>query len=91
MIRNGSYPGKENPAMTITDHLRALERIEYAESQMPFCVCGRPMTPAGRPDGIWLECTSRTERSSSRIGRILSTLSDTGHSSRLIIEADAAA
>jgi hypothetical protein len=77
--------------MTITDNLNALKRIEYAESQMPFCICGRPMTPAGRPDGIWLECTSRTEPSGSRIGRILSTLSDTGHSRRLIIEADAAA
>lgn len=77
--------------MTITDHVNALERIEYAESQMPFCVCGRPMTPAGRPDGIWLECTSLSEPNGSRIGRFLSTLSDGGHSSRLIIEADAAA
>ena len=77
--------------MTITDNVNALERIEYAESQMPFCVCGRPMTPAGRPDGIWLECTSRSEPSGSRIERFLSTLSDRGHSSRLIIEADAAA
>ena len=76
--------------MNIVDNVNALERIEYAEHQMPFCVCGRPMTPAGRPDGIWLECTSRTEPSGSRIGRILSSLWDTGHSSRLIIEAAAA-
>ena len=77
--------------MTPTENLNALKRIEYAESQMPFCVCGRPMTPVGRPDGIWLECTSRTEPSRSPIVRVLSTLSGTAHSRRLIIEADAAA
>jgi hypothetical protein len=49
------------------------------------------MTPVGREDGIWLECLSRTEPTGSPIGRLLSTLSNTGHSRRLIIEADAAA
>ena len=77
--------------MTSTENVSVLERIEYAERLMPFCVCGQPMTPAGKPDGIWLECTSRTQPSDSAFERILSTLSGPAHSRRLIIEAEAAA
>jgi hypothetical protein len=77
--------------MTPTENRNALERIEYAERLMPFCVCGQPMTPAGRPDGIWLECTSRTDESDNPIVRMLSTISGPLHSRRWIIEADAAA
>jgi hypothetical protein len=91
MIRNGSYPGKENLAMTIIENRNAMKRIEHAEREMPFCECGQPMTPVGREDGIWLECVSRTEPAGSPLRRLLSTLSTTGHSRRLIIEAETAA
>jgi hypothetical protein len=91
MIRNGSYLSKENLAMTITDTTNAIERIEFAEREMPFCDCGQPMTPVGREDGIWLECISRTQPTGSPLGRLISTLSNTGHGRRLIIEADIAA
>jgi hypothetical protein len=69
----------------------ALERIEQAERDMPFCVCGRHIVVAARADGIWLECASLAEPNGSPLGRILAAIASSGHSSRLIVEADAAA
>lgn len=37
---------------------RALELLEQAEREIPFCACGRPTMPVGRPGGVWLECSS---------------------------------
>ena len=74
------------------DNWKALDRIEQAERETPFCICGQPMSPAARPDGIWLECSSLRAPDSSRIGRLLSTLAPGGHTRQLIVElvADAA-
>ncbi len=37
---------------------RALDRIEQATQQQPYCICGQPTTPVAQPDGLWLECTT---------------------------------
>jgi hypothetical protein len=78
--------------MTMIDNWSVLDRVEHAERQTPFCACGQPMSPAARPDGIWLECVSLRAPDGSRIGRFLSALAAPGHTSRLIVEqvADAA-
>jgi hypothetical protein len=74
------------------DNWNALDRIEHAEREMPFCRCGQPMVPAGRADGIWLECSSLGDEDCSTIGRLMSALGLVGHDRRLIVEeyADAA-
>jgi hypothetical protein len=69
----------------------ALDRIEQAERDMPFCTCGRPIVAAARADGIWLECTSFEEPSGSPLERLISAVTSPGHIRRLFIEADAAA
>jgi hypothetical protein len=74
------------------DNWNALDRIEHAERETPFCACGEPMVPAGRTDGIWLECASVREPDGSRLRRLMSVLTLPGHTRRLIVElyADAA-
>ena len=74
------------------DNWNALDRIEHAEHETPFCVCGKPTSATARPDGIWLECLSLRTPDASRVGRLLSTLATGGHTRQLIVEtvADAA-
>lgn len=74
------------------DNWRALDRIEQAERETPFCICGQPTSATARPDGIWLECVSLRAPARSRIGRLLSALAPGGHARQLIVElvADAA-
>jgi hypothetical protein len=74
------------------DNWSALDRIEQAERETPFCICGQPTSVAARPDGIWLECMSLRAPAGSRIGRLLSVLTPGGHTRQLIVElvADAA-
>jgi hypothetical protein len=43
------------------DNAHALERIEQAERDTPFCWCGAQTVPVGRPDGVWLACASRSQ------------------------------
>jgi hypothetical protein len=74
------------------DNWNALDRIEHAERETPFCICGQPMVPAARNDGIWLECCSLPQIDRGLVRRFVSTLITTGHIRRLIVEpfADAA-
>jgi len=68
------------------DNWSALERIEHAERETPFCLCGQPTSAAARPDGIWLECVSLRAPDTSRTGRLLSALAAGGHTRRPIVE-----
>jgi hypothetical protein len=90
MIRNGSYPSKKVSIMIDNDN--AIDRIEWAERETPNCGdCGEPMVPVARPDGIWLECSSLSATDAGRISRLLSALTASAHSRRLVVEqADAA-
>ena len=40
------------------DNAAALERIERAEHDTPFCWCGAPTVPVDSGRAIWLRCTS---------------------------------
>ncbi|HEY8868207.1 MAG TPA: hypothetical protein VIM30_02310 [Candidatus Limnocylindrales bacterium] len=73
--------------MTI-DNARALDLIEQAERQTPFCRCGQPTVPVGRADGVWLECRSLDRPA---IGRILATLAAPAHFRSPIVEFDSLA
>jgi len=74
------------------DNWSALDRMEYAERETPFCICGQPMSLVARPDGIWLECASLPEPDGGRIARLLAAFAAGGHTRQLVVElaADAA-
>jgi hypothetical protein len=37
---------------------RAVELIETAERDTPYCICGALTSAVGEPGGVWLECTA---------------------------------
>ena len=64
----------------------AIERIERAERETPFCACGQPMVPVAHEGGIWLECTALECRSGNAFVRLLSAIVSGGHDRQLIVE-----
>lgn len=68
------------------DNWNVLDRIEHAERETPFCICGQPMVPAARNNGLWLECSTLTPSGSGLVGRWKSALATSGHYRRLIVE-----
>jgi hypothetical protein len=68
------------------DNWKALDRIEQAEREAPFCICGQPTSAEARPDGLWLECVSLRSSDGSRIGRLVSALTAAGHTHQLIFD-----
>ena len=72
-------------------HTAALERIEQAQHETPFCGCGAPTLPVDRNGVIWLGCTSLDEPK-GLVRRLLSL--DLSHTHQPIVdlaELDAAA
>jgi hypothetical protein len=65
------------------DHTAALERIEDAERETPFCWCGAPTVPLDRGDVIWLGCSS-LQRPKRLVRRLLAL--DFGHTARPIVD-----
>lgn len=68
------------------DQHRALELIEQAERESLFCDCGAPSVIVECPGGIWLECSSRSPSVGGRLGRLVSALTATLHTRRLIVD-----
>ena len=64
------------------DNTTALERIESAQRELPFCYCGRHMRTVARTDGVWLECISRDEGAGG-LRRVLTL--DFGHLERRVL------
>jgi hypothetical protein len=72
--------------MVLMDNTRALAVIERAERDNPFCDCGQPMAPVAHSCQVWLECTSRPERSGSGLRRVFGALDAMSHTRRLILD-----
>ena len=68
------------------DQHRALELIEQAQRETLFCDCGAPVVIVERAGGLWLECSSRSPSAEGRIGRLVSALTATLHTRRLIVD-----
>jgi hypothetical protein len=64
----------------------AIERIERAERETPYCECGQPMVAIAHDGAIWLECTSLECRSGNAFVRLLSAIVSGGHDRQLIVE-----
>ena len=67
------------------DNAQALELVEQAEHETPFCECGRVTVPIGRPGGVWLECASLGEARSA-LSRILTLDLAASHTRRRIVD-----
>ena len=82
MIRNGSYYCKE--IITVIDNRQALELIEQAQTDQPFCGCGQQTLAIGRAGGVWLECRSLQDPGRSAARRLLAALGI--HTHELIVD-----
>jgi hypothetical protein len=76
---------------TMWNDRSAVEAIELAERQTPFCACGEPTAPVAHDGAIWLECISRSEPRGSAFARIVGSIVSPGHVRQLILEDDEAA
>lgn len=70
--------------MNIDNH-RAVDRIEAAVRERPFCACGAPTDIVARPDGLWLICT-REATGSGIIRRLLGAGASFGHTRTLVLD-----
>ena len=70
--------------MTMTND-QALERIEGAMRETPFCPCGAPAVPVGRSGGVWLECAS-LQPAKGILRQLLTLDFAANHTRRLIVD-----
>jgi hypothetical protein len=73
---------------SVIDNTQALERIEQAEREAPFCVCGAHTVPVGRPSGVWLACAS-LEQPKGLVRKLLTLDFAASHTNRRIVELSA--
>lgn len=66
---------------------RALEQIERAQRQTPFCACGRPTRVIERDGGLWLECPILEPASGRLLARVASLLGPVEHVRTPIVDA----
>ena len=69
----------------------AIDAIERAERETPFCGCGEPTAPVARDGAIWLECIAGNESKGNPIARLLGSIVAQAHVRRYIIEDEQAA
>lgn len=65
---------------------RALDQIERAAQEQPYCTCGKPTTPVSRDDRLWLECTSLSEPVRGWRAQLARTLSLGPHVRRPVVD-----
>ena len=68
------------------DTWQALEAIERAQRERPFCSCGQPNRPVEREGGAWLECASLQTPARDRIARLVGLLGPVDHTRRAIVD-----
>mgnify|MGYP001811903010 CR=1 FL=1 len=73
------------PFINEHENERAVELIESAERNAPYCHCGRHMVTVASGDGIVLECSGRTEEKSG-LSAVVARITSFGHTRRMIME-----
>ncbi len=69
------------------ENQRAVDRIETAERESPFCLCGASMIAVAHDGSIWLQCSDQTRNKRRGIGGFVARISGSfGHSRRIIME-----
>jgi hypothetical protein len=72
-------------SVSMINNRQAVELIEQAQTNRPYCGCGQSTMAIGRGDGVWLECLSFETRSPSFVRRLLTA--DLGiHTRELILD-----
>jgi hypothetical protein len=66
------------------DSRQAVEMIEQAQTENPFCGCGAPTIAVGRAGGVWLECHSLQERPRGIVSRLVAAFAI--HTRELIVD-----
>jgi len=68
------------------DNWNAIDRMEHAERETPFCACGEPMIAVARAEGIWLECASLESPMAAAFRDCWPALTASSHGRRLIVD-----
>jgi hypothetical protein len=66
------------------DNRQALEMIEQAQTDQPFCGCGENTIAVGRAGGVWLECRSLQDPAHGFVRRLVAVFSI--HTRQLIVD-----
>lgn len=83
--RPAGVPASTPPATD--EERRALERIDRAQEETPFCSCGLPTLIAPGTGGLWLECESLSRvPAGGPLGRWISRVTVALHTRRLVVE-----
>ncbi len=68
------------------DTWQALEEIERAQRERPFCACGQPTRPVARDGGVWLECASLQASAGNRLTHLAALRGPFEHTRRPIVD-----
>ena len=68
-----------------------MDRIERAERESPFCLCGAPNAAVAHGDTVWLECSTLRQPSSGLSGLLSRLALGIGHTRQVIVELPRAA
>jgi hypothetical protein len=63
-----------------------VDRIERAQSDRPYCECGRHTVTGYRDGAVWLDCSIIEEPPTGRVVGLWNTLTARGHVHSLIVE-----
>ena len=78
--------GLAAPELSARETARAVDIIESAERNAPYCLCGAHMVAVADQRGaVWLECSERSHERSG-LGAAFAWLTDWSHTRRLIME-----
>jgi hypothetical protein len=72
-------------------NIAAIEAIERAERETPFCGCGESTAPVARDGVIWLECISTNEPKGNPVTRLIDAIIAPAHVRRFIVDDEMAA
>ena len=65
---------------------RAVDLIESAERETPYCLCGSMTAAVAHEDVIWLECTTLRESKHGLSGLLSRLSAGFGHTRRVIVD-----
>jgi hypothetical protein len=72
--------------LTREENQRAVDAIERAERQRPYCLCGAGMVAVAQGADIWLECSSLGQEKHGLAGLLAPITSRVGHDRKVILE-----
>jgi hypothetical protein len=84
-------PLAPRPLLDDLANSRAVDRIERAEREDPFCLCGAPNAAIAHGDTVWLECSTLRQPGRGIAGLLSRLAVGLGHTRQVIVELPRAA